>query len=87
MHGSVGVGLQVPVTGVNCKLDLLAEELKCYGVAIAGIQETKWFGSDAWPAAAGYTLLHSGRPLPSKDKAIKRNEGVGIMINQFATAA
>ena len=56
MHRSVEAGLQVRVsTSVNCKLDLLAEELKCYGVAIAGIQETKWFGSDAWPATLSYT--------------------------------
>ena len=73
--------------GVNRKLDLLAGELKRYGVAIAGVQETKWFGSDVWPAAANYTLLHSGHPLPGEDEVSKRNEGVGIMMNKFATAA
>jgi hypothetical protein len=52
--------------GVNCKLDLLAGELKRYGVAIAGIQKTKWFGTDVWSAAGCYIFLHTGHPLPGK---------------------
>ena len=39
-----------------------------------------------WPATNGYTLLHSGQPLPGEEE-IKRNEGVGIMLNKFATVA
>ena len=31
---------------VDRKLDLLVGELKRYRVSVAGIQETKWFGSD-----------------------------------------
>ena len=31
---------------VDRKLDLLVGELERYGVSVAGIQETKWFGSD-----------------------------------------
>ena len=46
------------------KLNLVVRELRRYRVAVAGIQESKWFGSDVWPAD-GYTFLHSGRPLPS----------------------
>ena len=45
------------------KLDLLVGELEHYNVAMAGIQEIKWFGSDVWPAINGHTLLHSGRQL------------------------
>ena len=71
---------------VNHKLDLLAKELRRYGVAVAAIQETKWFGSDVWQAG-GYTLLHSGRPLPSDDGPAVRNEGVDIMLDERATAA
>ena len=40
-------------------------ELKRYVVSVAGVQESKWFGKDVWPAADGYTFLHSGRPLPN----------------------
>ena len=28
------------------KIDLLMGELRKYGVSVAGIQETKWFGKD-----------------------------------------
>ena len=68
------------------KLDLLARELKRYGVSILGIQETKWFGSDVWPAD-GYTFLHSGCPIPSDQERATRNEGVGIVLDKKATAA
>ena len=71
---------------VDRKLDLLARELKRYGVSIAGIQETKWFGNDVWPAD-GYTFLHSGRPLPSDQERAATNEGVGIALDKKATAA
>ena len=48
---------------VDRKLDLVVQELKRYRVAVAGIQESKWFGSDVWDAGE-YTFLHSGHPLP-----------------------
>ncbi len=32
--------------GLDRKLDLVVGELKRYGVSVAGIQETKWFGRD-----------------------------------------
>ena len=50
-------------------------------MAVAGIQESKWFGSDVWPAD-GYTFLHSGRPLPSDQEKGTRNEGVGIALDE-----
>ena len=46
---------------VNRKLMLLVAELR-YKVSVAGIQDTKWFGADVWPATGG--LLHSGRSTP-----------------------
>ena len=55
-------------------------------MSVAGIQETKWFGVDVWPAD-GYTFLHSGRPLPRDGESAARNEGVGIALNEKATAA
>ena len=69
------------------KLDLLVGELQRYNVSVGGIQETKWFGADVWPAANGYTLLHSGRPVPSSDDAVTRREGVGLVLDVRATAA
>ena len=64
---------------VDRKLDMLVRELKRYRVSVAGIQESRWFGKDIWPAADGYTFLHSGRPLPDSGYAATRNERVGIL--------
>ena len=65
---------------VDRKVDLLANELKCYRVSVAGVQETKWFGSDVWEVD-GYTFLHSGRRLPADGEVGVRGEGVGIMLD------
>ena len=71
---------------IDRKLDFLVAELRRYGIAIAAIQETKWFESDVW-RADGYTFLHSGRRLPNGDGPARRNEGVGIMLNPGMTEA
>ena len=68
------------------KLDLLVSELRRYGVSVAAIQETKWFGKDVWQADR-HTFLHSGRPLPKDGEPAVRNEGVGILLDERATAA
>ena len=86
-----GPGPQVPDTSVDLhyvdgKLDFLVKELRRLGVAIAGIQETKWFGKDMW-TAYGYTLLHSGRTLPDETDPQVRNEGVSILLDRHATKA
>ena len=45
-------------------------------------------GSDVWPAAKGYMLLHSGRPTSDVVTGrISRGEGVGTVLNKKATAA
>ena len=71
---------------VDRKLDFLVKELKRLSVSVAGIQETKWFGSDVW-TAEGHTMLHCGRPLPEESAQQMRNEGVGILLDKDATAA
>jgi len=38
---------------VDRKLDFLVDELARYGIAVAGIQEIKWFWLDVWSAAKG----------------------------------
>ena len=71
---------------VDRKVDLKAKELRRYGVSVAAIQETKWFGSDVWEAQ-GYLFLHFGRPLPNEGEVAARNEGVGIALDERATKA
>ena len=76
-----------PSANVDRKLDLVVREIKRYGISVAGIQESRWFGSDVWPAADGFTFLHSGRPLPKDGEDARRNEGVGILLDGRATSA
>ena len=64
----------------------MVHELKKYGLSIAGISETKWFGKDLYDVE-GFMILHSGRPLPDNDSPMMRNEGVGIVLNNKMTAA
>ena len=71
---------------VDRKLDLVVRELKRYRVSVAGIQESKWFGSDVWNVGE-YIFLHSGRPLPNASESAARNEGVGIVLDKMATEA
>ena len=55
--------LSHPDFPVDRKLNL--HELQRYHMIIAGIQETKRFGSDVLPAGDDWIFLHSGRPLVS----------------------
>ena len=58
-------------------------ELTRYNISVAGIHETKWFGSDIWDSGRVYlpALWAS-----STDQAV-RNEGVGIALDRKATEA
>ena len=76
----------LPSDGPHCVDRKLVNELKKLNVAVAGIQETKWFGQDVWNAD-GYTLLHSGRTLPRDGEPLLRNKGVGIVLDRHATVA
>ena len=71
---------------VDQKFDFAVKELKRLRVAIAWIQETKWFGKDVWNANS-YTLLHSGHLLPNEGEPQMRNEGVGVLLDKHATDA
>ena len=71
---------------INRKIDLLVGELRKCEVSVAGIQETKWFRKDVWPAD-GYSFLQCGCPLPGDQGKASRNEGVGIALDEKATVA
>ena len=74
------------VSRVDRGLDFLSAELVKFRVGVAGIQETKWFGSDVWPIG-NCTFVHSGRPIPTGGEPTRRNEGVGIWMNPEMSAA
>ena len=70
---------------VERKASFMVREMRRFGVNIMGISETKWFGAAVYDVD-GFTLLHSGRPLP-EDSPMERNEGVGIVLDPTLSAA
>ena len=71
---------------VDRKIDFLAAELTRCRIAVAGDQETKWFGSDVWSVGKN-TFLHSCRPLPADGEPRRRNEVVGIFLDANMSVA
>jgi len=39
-----------------------------------------------WPAAEGYTVLHSGKPAPTDGEVFTRRESAGIVLDNKVTA-
>ena len=70
---------------VDRKVSLMERELKNYEVSMTGISEIKWFGQAVYELE-GYTILHSGRPVPEESPRL-RSEGVGIVLNPAMGAA
>ena len=70
---------------VDRKNTLMIQEQKKYSVNLTVISETKWFGKAIYQVE-GYTILYSGRPVPSESPLI-RYEGVGIVLDPVLTAA
>ena len=56
-------------------------------MTLVGIQETKWFGLNVWPADNGWVFLHSGRPSPSSNEVAQCGEGVGILLSPAGVEA
>ena len=53
---------------------------------VTGISETKWFGQAVYEVE-GYTILHSGHPIPEESQTAEQNDGVGIALDpQMKTA-
>ena len=65
---------------VDRKTTLMVQELKRFGMNITGISETKWFGEAVYDVE-GYTILYSGRQVPTESHPADRNEGVGIVLD------
>ena len=71
---------------VDRKATLMVQELKRFRMDITGISETKWFGQAVYNVE-GYTILHSGRPIPTETQAAERGEGIGIVLDPHMTMA
>ena len=88
-EGSIATSVVRPGSrgvAVDRKATLMVQELKRFRMNITGISETKWFGQAVYNVE-GYTILHSGRPIPTETQAAERGEGVGIVLDPHMTMA
>ena len=60
------------------RIDQVVNELGRYGVMVAALQETKWFGKEVYRVGDS-VVLTAGRPVPAEGQARKRGEGVAIV--------
>ena len=68
------------------RADQVVNELQRYGAAVAGLQETKWLGAEAYRVGESVALA-AGRPIPRVGQAKKRGEGVTIVLTGPAIGA
>ena len=68
------------------KVDQVLSELDRYGVVVAGLQETKWFGSKIYKVGKS-VILSSGRDVPKEGGSRQRGEGVAIVMSGPAVSA
>ena len=88
-QGSIATSVARPGTrgvAVDKKASFMVREFKKYRINIAGISETEWFGQDMYEVE-GYTILHSGRPIPGDTDIMERSEGVGIVLDPHLAEA
>ena len=88
-EGSIAMSVVRPSSRgvtVDHKATLMVQELKRFRMNITGISETKWFGQAVYEVE-GYTILHSGCPIPGESQIAKQNEGVGIVLDLQMTTA
>jgi len=64
----------------------LVHELRRFKMSMVGISETKWFGQAVY-LVDGYTVVHSGRPMPADGDMAQRGEGVGIVLDPVLSEA
>ena len=74
------------VSVVDERKDQVLSELDRYGVVVAGLQETKWFGSKIYKVGKS-VILSSGRDVPKEGGSRQRGEGVAIAMSGPAVSA
>ena len=69
------------------KIQLVVRQFERLHISLAGLQETRWFGSVVYHVC-GSTVLTSGRPVPtSSPEPNYRGEGVAIVLSGVALQA
>jgi len=59
---------------VDHKVEFLVRELRRFKMSMVGISETQWFGQAVY-LVDGYTVVHSGRPMPAASNVAQHGEG------------
>ena len=77
-EGSVATASTRRGVQVDRKVNLLVGELCRFDI--------KWFGEGVYEMD-GFVLVHSGRPVPADGEPVRRNEGVGILLNPTMATA
>ncbi len=68
------------------KVYQVLSELDRYGAVVAGLQETKWFGSKIYKVGKR-VILSSGQDVPKKGGSRQRGECVAIVMSGPAVCA
>jgi len=68
------------------RIDLVIRELQHYSISVAGLQETKWFGTAVYTVGKS-VVLSAGRPVPQPGENMQRGEGVALVLSGPAIAA
>ena len=76
-EGSVAIASTRRGVHVDCKVNLLVEELRCFEISITGLSETKWFGQDVYEVD-WFVLVHSGRPIPADGEPVR---GIQVLVS------
>ena len=85
-EGSIATSVVRPGSrgvAVDRKATLMVQELKRFRMNITGISEPSGLGKQC----IMWTILHSGRPIPTETQAAERGEGVGIVLDPHMTMA
>lgn len=68
------------------RVDIVLRELGRYGIKVAALQETKWFGNCEYHIGRSIVLT-AGRPIPESNQVRQRGEGVAIVLTGDAVTA
>jgi len=71
---------------VDRKVKFLVHELRRFTMSMVGISETKWFGQAVY-LVDGYTVVHSGRPVPGAGDVAQHGEVVDVVFDPVLSEA
>lgn len=83
--GSAGSG-NMSARREERKIDLVLRQLQRLHLETVGLQETLWFGNEAYTVGDSIVLT-AGRPVPDEGSPCRRGEGVALVLRGLCRAA